>query len=100
LALFQNGQRRDNNPAVAALVDETRQVVLTVLDHLQDDQRMLLEWKYADDLTVREIADRTGRSRKSIESLLHRARVAFRQKYELRTKSRMGPGTMDRNQAS
>ena len=37
-----------------------------------------LEWKYVDGLSVAEIGVRLGRSRKAAESLLDRARGAFR----------------------
>jgi len=39
----------------------------------------LLEWKYVDGLSILELAERLGRSPKAIESLLTRAREAFRE---------------------
>ena len=57
-------------------------VVADILDALPDDERVVLEWKYLDRHTVREIAERLGRSEKSVEGLLYRARKAFRAEYE------------------
>jgi DNA-directed RNA polymerase specialized sigma24 family protein len=49
------------------------------MDALPDDQRLALEWKYLDGLPVREIAHRMGRTEKAAETLLYRARNAFRE---------------------
>ena len=45
---------------------------------LDDLQRIAMEWKYIDGLTVREIAEQLGRAEKAIEGILYRARTAFR----------------------
>jgi RNA polymerase sigma-70 factor (ECF subfamily) len=74
------------DPAAAALDDERRQLITEVLDSLRPDQRLVLELKYAEGLTVYEIAGRIGQSEKSVESLLYRARLEFRRKYELQSK--------------
>jgi len=58
------------------------EVVADVLDALPDDERVVLEWKYLDRCTVREIAGRLGRTEKAAEALLYRARKAFRAHYE------------------
>ena len=58
------------------------EVVADVLDALADDERVVLEWKYLDRCTVREIAERLGRTEKAVEALLYRARKAFRAHYE------------------
>jgi len=63
--------------------EETRQDVLAALDRLSELQRLVLEWKHADDQSVREIAARLGQTEKSVESLLYRARKEFRRYYEL-----------------
>ena len=57
--------------------DVTRLVQAT-LDHLPERYGDVLEWKYVDDLPVAEIATRLSLSAKAAESLLGRARVAFR----------------------
>lgn len=57
--------------------DVTR-LVQTTLDHLPEHYGDVLEWKYVDELPVTEIATRLAVSVKAAESLLGRARVAFR----------------------
>lgn len=57
-------------------------IVADVLDGLPAEERVILEWKYLDRLTVREIAERLGRTEKGVEGLLYRARNAFRAAYE------------------
>lgn len=54
-----------------------RRVHLTV-DHLPEQYGRVLEWRYADGLPVPEIAARLEISYKAAESLLSRARQAFR----------------------
>ena len=61
-------------------------IVADVLDGLPAEERVILEWKYLDRLTVREIAERLGRTEKGVEGLLYRARNAFRTAYETATK--------------
>ncbi len=58
------------------------EVVADVLDALPIEERVILEWKYLDRCTVREIAERLGRTEKGVEGLLYRARNAFRTAYE------------------
>ena len=48
------------------------------LDHLPGRYGDVLEWKYMQELSVDEIADRLGVGYKAAESLLTRARAAFR----------------------
>jgi RNA polymerase sigma-70 factor (ECF subfamily) len=57
---------------------EIARLVHVTLDRLPGRYRDVLEWKYADDLPVKEIASRMELSPKAAESLLTRARVAFR----------------------
>ena len=56
-----------------------RQAVRDTLDRLPEDQRLALEWKYLDDVSVDDIAGRLGRTAKAVESLLFRSRGAFRE---------------------
>ena len=49
------------------------------LARLNESQRLLLEWKYGDGLSVRKIAERLGVSEKAIEAKLYRARDEVRQ---------------------
>ncbi len=57
--------------------------VADVLDAMPLDQRQVLEWKYFDCCSVSEIAQRMGRTEKSVEALLYRARITFREQYQL-----------------
>jgi RNA polymerase sigma-70 factor (ECF subfamily) len=57
---------------------ELSRLVQVTLDHLPDHYGDALEWKYIQELTVDEIADRLGLGYKAAESLLTRARQAFR----------------------
>jgi RNA polymerase sigma-70 factor, ECF subfamily len=65
----------------ADTIAERRQltaIVQRILDHLPEQYGTVLEWKYLDDTPVREIAARLEVSEKAAESLLTRARAAFR----------------------
>ena len=42
-----------------------------------DEERLVLEWKYVDEMAVKEIAVRLGRTEKAVESLLYRADAAM-----------------------
>jgi RNA polymerase sigma-70 factor (ECF subfamily) len=55
-----------------------RSAVESALAELPDDYRIALVLRYLDQLPVREIASAIGRSEKATESLLSRARDAFR----------------------
>jgi RNA polymerase sigma-70 factor (ECF subfamily) len=54
------------------------QVVQLTLDYLPEKYSRALEWKYLEGLTVEEIADRIGSGVVAAQSLLARARSAFR----------------------
>jgi len=58
------------------------------LDLLPGNYSDALEWKYIDGLSVVEIAERLRLSYKAAESLLTRARQAFREQYSLAAGSR------------
>jgi len=62
---------------------ETRRLVHVVLDGLPPRYAAALEWKYVDDSSVQEIADRLQLSVKAAESVLTRAREAFRRSFAL-----------------
>lgn len=85
----------DENPEVQAVLEALRtegdgtpehearrrdvcRFVQSVMDHLPVHYGDVLEWKYVDGLSVKEIAERTGAGPKAVESLLTRARQAFR----------------------
>jgi RNA polymerase sigma-70 factor (ECF subfamily) len=57
---------------------DTGRIVQLVLDHLPPRYSHALEWKYLEDLSVDDIAARLQCTPKAAESLLTRARGAFR----------------------
>jgi RNA polymerase sigma-70 factor (ECF subfamily) len=65
-------------PESIARREQTIALVQAVLDCLPAPYGDVLEWKYVDGLSVAEMALRLGRSAKATESLLTRARDAFR----------------------
>jgi RNA polymerase sigma-70 factor (ECF subfamily) len=71
----------EGNPAADLIRAETQNAVICALDALSDEERLVLEWKYLESLTVREIAQRFGRTEKAVEAVLYRARVSFRTAY-------------------
>jgi RNA polymerase sigma-70 factor (ECF subfamily) len=71
----------DADPRAAAESAETDAAVAEALTGLADDERLVLEWKYITELTVREIAARLGKTPKAVEALLYRARKAFRTRH-------------------
>jgi len=54
-------------------------LIQATLDNLPGHYGDVLEWKYVDELSVKEIADQLGVGPKAAESLLTRARTAFRE---------------------
>jgi RNA polymerase sigma-70 factor, ECF subfamily len=73
----------DRDPPDGALArkEEVRQVH-DVLDLLPPRYARALEWKYVERVSVNEIAERLRVGAKAAESLLTRARQAFREGYE------------------
>jgi RNA polymerase sigma-70 factor, ECF subfamily len=53
--------------------------VQIILDYLPDRYGDVLEWKYIHGLAVADIAERLGSTEKAVESMLTRARTAFRE---------------------
>jgi RNA polymerase sigma-70 factor (ECF subfamily) len=70
--------RTSDRPEAALQRNETSRLVQIVLDRLPGHYGDALEWKYIDGLSVAEIAERLGLGTKAAESMLTRARVAFR----------------------
>lgn len=66
------------DPESELLRREVARLVHVAVDHLPPRYSQVLEWKYSDGLSVKEIAVRLGTSPKAAESLLTRARQAFR----------------------
>ena len=76
-ALDSIGAAADAPDARLARADTGRTVQLA-LDHLPPRYSRALEWKYLEELSVDDIAGRLQCTPKAAESLLTRARVAFR----------------------
>jgi RNA polymerase sigma-70 factor (ECF subfamily) len=64
---------------------ELSELVQLTLDHLPGCYGDILEWKYIQGLSVDEIANRLGVGYKAAESLLTRARAAFREGFSFVT---------------
>ena len=60
---------------------ELRSDIETALAKLPGEQRIVMILRYLDQMPVRQIASTIGRSEKATESLLSRAREAFRKAY-------------------
>ena len=69
-------------PSAPLEVVETKSRVHLALDSLPERQRIVLEWKYLDALSVREMAERLGETEKAVESVLYRARREFRRLFD------------------
>ncbi len=71
------------DPLRAADREQVRESIFAALDYLPAPYGDILEWKYLRDMSMGEIAGRLGRSPKAVESLLTRAREAFREAFNL-----------------
>lgn len=74
-------------------LQERREEIREVLDHLPEPTRLALEWKYIDKLSVKEIAERLDVSDKAAESILFRGRKEFRQRMLMRDVHEESPGS-------
>jgi RNA polymerase sigma-70 factor (ECF subfamily) len=68
----------EDRPDQSALRQEISHLVQTALDALPSHYASALEWKYVEGLSVKEIASRLETGPKAVESMLTRARAAFR----------------------
>ena len=71
----------DDDPEWLLERSETAQLVQATLDRLPGHYGDVLEWKYIEGLAVAEIAARLRSTPKAIESMLTRARTAFRESF-------------------
>lgn len=62
--------------------EETRRLVRSVLDRLPSRYGDVLEWKYVEGRSVEEIGDLLGIGHTAAQSMLARARIAFREALE------------------
>ena len=72
----------ESNPGHSYGRAETRQLIQTVLDRLPARYGDVLEWKYVEGRTVEEIGELLGVGHAAAQSLLARARTAFREALE------------------
>ena len=72
-----------HDPLLATSREQVQASILTTLDYLPPPYADILEWKYVRDMSVEAIASRLGRTTKATESLLTRARGAFRETFLL-----------------
>jgi RNA polymerase sigma-70 factor, ECF subfamily len=72
-----------SDPLLEAGRAEVRESICVALDYLPAPYADILEWKYVREMSVSEIALRLGRTAKATESLLTRAREAFRETFLL-----------------
>jgi RNA polymerase sigma-70 factor, ECF subfamily len=82
-----------DDPEAALRRQELSGLVQLTLDHLPGRYGEALEWKYIQDLSVDEIADRLGVGYKAAESLLTRARAAFREGFSFATRLARSEGS-------
>ena len=68
----------EDDPAKWCEKQEKRAEVRRAMDHLAEQERTALEWKYLDKLSVRAIAQRWETTEKAVESILFRARRELR----------------------
>lgn len=71
-----------DDPEAQMRRNELAQLVQATLDHLPGRYGDALEWRYIHGLSVNEIAARLGLGYKATESLLSRARQAFREGFQ------------------
>ncbi len=83
-------------PESQVLRDEVSRLVQVTLDFLPRWYASALEMKYLKDLPVKEIASRLNLGPKAAESLLTRARHAFREGFTSLTERDMGLGRSER----
>ncbi|MGA9573957.1 MAG: RNA polymerase sigma factor [Lysobacterales bacterium] len=57
--------------------DQTTRLIHKVLDNLPPDYGNVIEWKYIDGLSLKQIAKRLNMSHAATQSILFRARLAF-----------------------
>jgi RNA polymerase sigma-70 factor, ECF subfamily len=69
----------EDQPEAGAWQEQVHRLVEATLDALPGHYGDVLEWKYIDGLSVKEIAGRLSLGDKAAESLLSRARESFRE---------------------
>lgn len=77
-AALESAFAEPETPERSALRRELTALVHVALDHLPPHYARLLEWKYLEDVPVKEMAGRIGSTPKATESMLTRARIVYR----------------------
>jgi RNA polymerase sigma-70 factor (ECF subfamily) len=75
----------DDRPSIEDRIDRARAAERTkrILSTLPERYRVVLLWRYWENRSVREIAQMTAKTDKSIERLLARAKARFREMWEV-----------------
>lgn len=81
-AALESAAASDARPESAHRRDEIAHFVRTTLEHLPSRYATALEMKYVQGFSVVEIADKLGISEKAAESVLSRARAAFKEGFK------------------
>lgn len=81
-AALEAAGRGADDPVAERYREEIADVVRVTLEELPENYASALEWKYMHGLSVAEIAERLGLGEKAAESVLTRARKAFRDAFE------------------
>ncbi len=76
------GAAEHGTPQTQAGSIDTAELVSLALTSLSPAYQEAITAKYAEGLTVAEMAERSGKSPKAVESLMSRARAAFRREYK------------------
>jgi RNA polymerase sigma-70 factor (ECF subfamily) len=87
-----------DDPGAAFDQKEVARLVQVTLDQLPDRYGSALEWKYLEEASVKEIAARLDLSPKAAESLLTRAREAFRDGFRALTGASVSLASRQRRQ--
>jgi RNA polymerase sigma-70 factor (ECF subfamily) len=77
-AALESAFAEPETPERSTLRRELAALVHVALDHLPSHYARLLEWKYLEDVPVKEMAVRIGSTPKATESMLTRARIVYR----------------------
>ena len=79
---IEQEKQHSNRPSASLERSEQANEVMAVMNELDETKRQCLEWKYLDKIPVREMAARLDLTEKAVESILYRARIEFRERFE------------------
>lgn len=71
---------QEDSPTVIALAQEEQELLWDTVAELPEAQREVVRLRYLEDLTIEEIAGRTGRTTGAIRVLLHRSMHSLRKR--------------------